>query len=110
DRLLGLAWLHPHAYLGRGVALQPRADRDDGLHRLGMTARVKLGAQALAVGLVLALFALLIWKVAFKNNGGGVAAKIDTGKITAARDGVLRRLDGRGHRRLARPDASTASR
>ena len=61
-----------------------------------MTARVKLGAQALAVGLVLALLALLIWKVAFKNNGGGVAAKIDKGKITVAPDFVLNRLDRPG--------------
>ena len=66
-----------------------------------MTARVKLGAQALAVGLVLALLGLLIWKVAFKNNGGGVAAKIDKGKITAAPDFVLSRLDRPGKLQLA---------
>jgi cytochrome c biogenesis protein CcmG, thiol:disulfide interchange protein DsbE len=66
-----------------------------------MTARVKLGAQALAVGLVLALLALLIWKVAFKNNGGGVAAKIDRGKITNAPDFTLSRLDRSGELRLA---------
>ena len=66
-----------------------------------MTARVKLGAQALAVGLVLALLALLIWKVAFKDNGGGVAAKIDKGKITAAPDFVLSRLDRPGKLQLA---------
>jgi hypothetical protein len=35
-----------------------------------MTARLKLGAQALAVGLVLALLALLIWKLVNDNNGG----------------------------------------
>jgi len=66
-----------------------------------MTARVKLGAQALAVGLVLALLALLIWKVAFKNEGGGVAAKIDRGKITTAPDFTLSRLDRSGQLRLA---------
>jgi cytochrome c biogenesis protein CcmG/thiol:disulfide interchange protein DsbE len=66
-----------------------------------MTARLKLGAQAFAVGLVLALLALLIWKVAFKNNGGGVASKIDHGKITAAPDFTLGRLDRPGRLRLA---------
>jgi cytochrome c biogenesis protein CcmG/thiol:disulfide interchange protein DsbE len=66
-----------------------------------MTARYRLGAQALAVGLVLALLALLIWKVAFENNGGGVAAKIDHGKITAAPDFTLSRLDRPGKLRLA---------
>ena len=66
-----------------------------------MTARLKLGAQALAVGLVLALLALLIWKVAFKNNGGGVASKIDKGHITAAPNFVLSRLDQPGRLQLA---------
>ncbi|HEY6149287.1 MAG TPA: TlpA disulfide reductase family protein [Gaiellaceae bacterium] len=61
-----------------------------------MTTRIKLGAQALAVGLVLALLALLIWKVAFKNNGGGVAAKIDKGHITTAPNFTLGRLDKQG--------------
>jgi cytochrome c biogenesis protein CcmG/thiol:disulfide interchange protein DsbE len=66
-----------------------------------MTARVKLGAQALAVGLVLALLALLIWKVAFKNQGGGVAAKIDKGHITNAPNFVLSRLDRQGRLEFA---------
>jgi cytochrome c biogenesis protein CcmG/thiol:disulfide interchange protein DsbE len=66
-----------------------------------MTVRLKLGAQALAVGLVLALLALLIWKLAFENNGGGVASKIDKGKITAAPDFTLNRLDRPGKLRLA---------
>ena len=66
-----------------------------------MTARVKLGAQALAVSLVLALLALLIWKVAFDNNGGGVASKIDKGHITAAPNFVLGRLDREGRLELA---------
>jgi len=66
-----------------------------------VTARVKLGAQALAVGLVLALFALLIWKVAFDNNGGGVASKIDKGHITNAPNFVLSRLDKEGRLELA---------
>jgi cytochrome c biogenesis protein CcmG/thiol:disulfide interchange protein DsbE len=66
-----------------------------------MTARVKLGAQALAIGLVLALLALLIWKLAFGNNGGGVAAKIDKGHITNAPNFVLSRLDKEGRLELA---------
>jgi cytochrome c biogenesis protein CcmG, thiol:disulfide interchange protein DsbE len=66
-----------------------------------MTVRLKLGAQALAVGLVLALLALLIWKVAFKNNGGGVASKIDKGHITAAPNFELSRLDRPGRLQFA---------
>jgi cytochrome c biogenesis protein CcmG/thiol:disulfide interchange protein DsbE len=66
-----------------------------------MTAQVKLGAQALAVGLVLALLALLIWKVAFDNNGGGVASKIDKGHITNAPNFDLSRLDKEGRLELA---------
>jgi cytochrome c biogenesis protein CcmG/thiol:disulfide interchange protein DsbE len=66
-----------------------------------MTAHVKLGAQALAVGLVLALLALLIWKVAFDNNGGGVAQKIDHGRIVAAPSFALSRLDAPGQLELA---------
>ena len=65
-----------------------------------MSARVRLGAQALAVGLVLALLALLIWKVAH-DSGGGVASKIDAGKITAAPQFTLGRLDGSGPLGLA---------
>ena len=66
-----------------------------------MTARMKLGAQALAVGLVLALLGLLIWKVAFHNSGGGVASKIDKGHITNAPNFVLSRLDKEGRLELA---------
>jgi cytochrome c biogenesis protein CcmG/thiol:disulfide interchange protein DsbE len=66
-----------------------------------MTARIKLGAQALAVGLVLALLGLLIWKVAFHNNGGGVASKIDKGHITNAPNFDLSRLDKPGRLELA---------
>jgi cytochrome c biogenesis protein CcmG/thiol:disulfide interchange protein DsbE len=65
-----------------------------------MTARVKLGAQALAVGLVLALLGLLIWKVA-ADNGGGAASKIDKGKIAEAPSFQLKRLDGPGELDLA---------
>jgi len=64
-----------------------------------MSARVRLGAQALAVGLVLALLALLIWKVTH-GNGGGVAAKVDKGKTAAAPNFTLSRLDRPGHLQL----------
>jgi len=65
-----------------------------------MTARIKLGAQALAVGLVLALLALLIWKVV-EHNGGGAASKIDHGKIAPAPGFALSRLDAPGQLELA---------
>jgi cytochrome c biogenesis protein CcmG/thiol:disulfide interchange protein DsbE len=66
-----------------------------------MTARLRLGAQALAVGLVLALLGLLIWKVAFNGNGGGVAQKIDRGKVVTAPSFDLGRLDAPGRLELA---------
>jgi cytochrome c biogenesis protein CcmG, thiol:disulfide interchange protein DsbE len=66
-----------------------------------MTVRLKLGAQALAVGLVLALLGLLIWKVAFNNNGGGAASKIDNGKIASAPGFELSRLDRPGRLELS---------
>jgi len=65
-----------------------------------MTARLKLGAQALAVGLVLALLGLLVWKLA-TQNGGGVASKIDHGKTTQAPNFTLSRLDRPGRLQLA---------
>jgi cytochrome c biogenesis protein CcmG, thiol:disulfide interchange protein DsbE len=65
-----------------------------------MTSRLKLGAQALAVGLVLALLALLIWKLV-KDNGTGVAPKVDSGKVVPAPDFTLSRLDRPGRLQLA---------
>jgi cytochrome c biogenesis protein CcmG/thiol:disulfide interchange protein DsbE len=65
-----------------------------------MSARLKLGGQALAVCLVAALLTLLIWKVA-NGNGGGVAAKVDHGKIASAPNFVLGRLDRPGRLQLA---------
>jgi cytochrome c biogenesis protein CcmG/thiol:disulfide interchange protein DsbE len=59
-----------------------------------MTARLKLGAQALAVGLVALLLALLIWKVA---QGSGKEAAI--GK--PAPDFTLDRLDRAGTLQLS---------
>jgi len=59
-----------------------------------MTARLKLGAQALAVGLIALLLALLIWKVV---QGSGNEAKI--GKT--APNFSLRRIDKPGTLQLA---------
>jgi cytochrome c biogenesis protein CcmG/thiol:disulfide interchange protein DsbE len=59
-----------------------------------MTARLKLGAQVLAVGLVALLLALLIWKLA---KGSGNEAKI--GK--SAPNFSLRRIDAPGTLQLA---------
>jgi cytochrome c biogenesis protein CcmG, thiol:disulfide interchange protein DsbE len=62
--------------------------------------RLKLGAQALAVGLVLGLLALLIWKITHQS-GGGVAAKVDRGKVAPAPNFLLGRLDRPGRLQLA---------
>jgi cytochrome c biogenesis protein CcmG, thiol:disulfide interchange protein DsbE len=59
-----------------------------------MSARLKLGAQALAVGLVALLLALLVWKLA---QGSGKEASI--GK--PAPDFALRRIDRPGTLQLA---------
>jgi cytochrome c biogenesis protein CcmG, thiol:disulfide interchange protein DsbE len=65
-----------------------------------MTARLKLGAQVLAVGLVLALLGLLVWKLV-NDNGGGIAPKVDRGKVVAAPNFTLARLDRPGTLQLA---------
>jgi cytochrome c biogenesis protein CcmG, thiol:disulfide interchange protein DsbE len=65
-----------------------------------MGARLKLGAQALSVALVLALLALLGWKV-FHQNTNTVASRIDRGHITNAPNFTLGRLDRRGDLQLA---------
>jgi cytochrome c biogenesis protein CcmG, thiol:disulfide interchange protein DsbE len=65
-----------------------------------MSARLKLGAQALAVALVAGLLALLIWKVTH-GNGGGVARKVDRGHVVTAPNFVLSRLDRPGRLQLA---------
>jgi cytochrome c biogenesis protein CcmG/thiol:disulfide interchange protein DsbE len=65
-----------------------------------MSGRLKLGAQALAIALVLGLLALLVWKLTHQN-GGGVASKIDRGKVAQAPDFTLTRLDGPGKLRLS---------
>jgi len=60
-----------------------------------MTARLKLGAQALSVALVLGLLALLVWKVTHQNTNT-VASRIDRGHVTSAPNFTLGRLDRRG--------------
>jgi cytochrome c biogenesis protein CcmG/thiol:disulfide interchange protein DsbE len=60
-----------------------------------MTARLKLGAQAIAVGLVLGLLGLLLWKVTHQN-GGGAAAAVASGEKKPAPDFTLSRLDRTG--------------
>ena len=65
-----------------------------------MTARLKLGAQALAVALVLGLLALLLWKVTHQN-GGGAAAAVARGEKKPAPDFTLTRLDRPGRLTLS---------
>jgi len=65
-----------------------------------MTARLKLGAQALSVALVLGLLALLVWKVTHQNTSN-VASKVDHGHVASAPDFTLGRLDRPGDLQLA---------
>jgi cytochrome c biogenesis protein CcmG/thiol:disulfide interchange protein DsbE len=58
--------------------------------------RLKLVGQGAAVGLVVALLGLLVWKVAHQDEPGGLAAKFERGERTPAKDFTLKRLDGRG--------------
>ncbi len=57
-------------------------------------------AQGLAVAGVVALLALLVWKVAFDREGG-VAADVRAGKVVAAPNFELERLDRKGTLELA---------
>ena len=59
-----------------------------------MTSRLKLGAQALAVALVLGLFALLIWKVAQGSHKEAAPGK-------PAPDFTLSRIGGPGELQLS---------
>ena len=59
-----------------------------------MTSRLKLGAQALAVALVLGLFALLIWKVAQGSHKEAAPGK-------PAPDFILSRIGGPGDLQLS---------
>ena len=61
---------------------------------------LKIGAQALAVGLVAALLALLVWRVTH-NEHGNVAAQADRGKRPLAPQFVLGRVGSSGRLSLA---------
>jgi cytochrome c biogenesis protein CcmG/thiol:disulfide interchange protein DsbE len=61
---------------------------------------LKLAGQVGAVGLVVALLGLLVWKVATDNHGG-VAAKFNGGKHPEAEDFTLKRLNGQGSLQLS---------
>jgi thiol-disulfide isomerase/thioredoxin len=61
---------------------------------------LRLGAQVLAVGLVGALLALLIWRVA-RDSGHGVSQALQDGEHPTAPAFDLKRLDGRGSIDLA---------
>ena len=60
-----------------------------------MTGRVRLGAQVVAVGVVVALLGLLIWKVA-KGDDSAVTSSLADGKAVPAPAFTLAKLDGSG--------------
>ena len=60
-----------------------------------MTGRVRLGAQVVAVGIVIALLGLLIWKVA-KGDDSAVTSSLAEGKAVPAPAFTLAKLDGSG--------------
>ena len=64
-----------------------------------MAARLKLGAQVLAVALVTGLFALLVWKVASQDEGA--SRKVQRGETPPAPAFTLDRLDRPGKLSLA---------
>jgi len=65
-----------------------------------MAARAKLGAQALAVGLVAALLALLVWKLVH-DEGSPIPGALDRGERPVAPAFTLPRLDREGEVSLA---------
>jgi cytochrome c biogenesis protein CcmG/thiol:disulfide interchange protein DsbE len=65
-----------------------------------MARSARLTAQALAVALVVALLALLVWRVA-RDSNKGVSQALDDGQHPTAPTFDLRRLDGRGRINLA---------
>ena len=65
-----------------------------------MSGRVKLGAQALAVGLVAALLALLVWKL-IHDEGSDIPKALERGERPAAPAFTLPRLDKDGEISLA---------
>jgi cytochrome c biogenesis protein CcmG, thiol:disulfide interchange protein DsbE len=65
-----------------------------------MTRRLRLGVEVVAVGLVVALLALLIWRVVHGSRSG-VAQALAKGSSPAAPTFDLPRLDGKGRIDLA---------
>jgi cytochrome c biogenesis protein CcmG/thiol:disulfide interchange protein DsbE len=65
-----------------------------------MARRLRLGVEALAVGLVVALLALLIWRVVHGDQSG-VAQALAKGSSPTAPAFDLPRLDGKGRIKLA---------
>jgi peroxiredoxin len=61
--------------------------------------RLRLVGQGVAIGLVVALLGLLVWKVA-QDDGGNPAVRFSQGKTTSAPSFTLRRLEGDGSVRL----------
>jgi cytochrome c biogenesis protein CcmG/thiol:disulfide interchange protein DsbE len=67
-----------------------------------MADRAKLVGQVLALGLVAALLALLVWKVVQDETGGGsLVERVQRGERPPAPDLDLERLDGKGTVSLA---------
>ncbi|MBA2333094.1 MAG: TlpA family protein disulfide reductase [Actinobacteria bacterium] len=60
-----------------------------------MSGGIRLGGQALALGVVVALLGLLIWKVA-KGDDNSVTGSLAAGKPVAAPNFTLAELDGSG--------------
>ena len=65
---------------------------------------IRVGAQALSVALVVALLALLVWKVAHQTGSDSVAAEVKRGDMPVAPNFTLPRLDGEGDLSLASLD------
>src|SRR5262249_61559498 len=95
-RLLGLARVHPYADPRRRMAVPEGGDRDAGLHRLGLTLahRGRLVLPGVAVGLVVLLFGLLLWKLV-RSSGGDLAAAANRGGQPRAPGFTPPRLDPR---------------
>ncbi len=65
-----------------------------------MARRAKLAAQGVAVGLVVLLFGLLVWKLV-DDEGGALAAAVARGETPDAPDFTLERLDREGELTLS---------
>jgi len=65
-----------------------------------MARKATLVAQGAAIGMVVLLFALLVWSLV-QNGGGGAAAAVARGETPPAPDFTLERLDRSGELRLS---------